>query len=190
LASEQFGSAEYPLQTVLLELFENDEWRNTMVAAPVPQMVESIPFDEALAAVVVLSWNDLMPEPSSGLIHIEYHVDPIGSVEFVKVWASTIRGEWNLICEYWMRASGSHESGLRLGAGYKSVGLERMLESVLQNRDMFLVGTAPGSDRMIQVFPPTDPERVSATKRMSVLHNRLAPSDSERRQGSNGHKKI
>jgi hypothetical protein len=146
-----------------------------MVAAPVLQAVESIPFDEALADSVVLSWNDLMPEPSSGLIHIEYHVEPLGSVEFVKVWASTIRGEWNLICEHWSRAGGSHESGLRLLGGYKSAGLERMLQSVLQHREIFLVGTAPGSDRMIQVFPPTDPERVADGKRMNVLHSQLAP---------------
>ena len=38
------------------------------------QTVDSIPFDEALADVVVLSWNDLMPEPSSGLIHIEFRM--------------------------------------------------------------------------------------------------------------------
>ena len=72
---------------------------------------------------VVLTWNDLMPEPSYGLIHIEYHVESLGSVEFLKVWASTIRGEWDLICEHWMRAGSSQESGLRFVGGYKSTGL-------------------------------------------------------------------
>jgi len=146
-----------------------------MVATPVPLAIDSIPFDETLADIVVLSWDDLMPEFSSGLIHIEYHVDPLGSVEFVKVWASTIRGEWNLICEHWSQAGSSHESGLRLVGGYKSARLERALQSVLQNREIFLVGTAPGRDRLIQVFPPTHPERVAAGKRMNVLHSRLAP---------------
>ena len=146
-----------------------------MVAAPVLHTVDSIPFDEALADVVVLTWDDLMPEPSSDLIHIEYHVDPFGAVEFVKVWASTSRGQWNLICEYWSQAGSSHESGLRLFGRYKSAELGRMLQSVLQNREIFLVGTAPGRDRMIQVFPPTDPERAAAVKRMNVLHGRLAP---------------
>ncbi len=145
-----------------------------MAAAPVLQTVESIPFDEVLADTVVLSWNDLMAEPSSGLIHIEYHVESLGSVEFLKVWASTIRGEWNLICEYWMRAGGSHESGLRFFGGYKSTELEQALQSILQHRELFLVGTAPGDDHMIQVFPPTDAERVAAGKRMSILHKRLA----------------
>src|SRR5579862_1465306 len=145
-----------------------------MVAVPNLQTIESIPFDEALADAVVLNWADLMPEQGSGLIHIEYHVEPLGAVEFVKVWASTIRGEWNLIYEHWMPTSGSHESVTRRGGGYKSVGLERMLQSVLQHREIFLVGTAPGSDCMIQVFPPTEPERVAADKRMNVLHSRLA----------------
>src|SRR5579863_3421871 len=134
-----------------------------MVAVPNLQTVESIPFDEALADAVVLNWADLMPEPGSGLIHIEYHVEPLGAVEFVKVWASTIRGEWNLICEHWMPTNGSHGSVTRRA---ESAGLERMLQAVLQHREMFLVGTAPGSDRMIQVFPPTEPERVTAGKRM------------------------
>src|SRR5579862_9371368 len=145
-----------------------------MVAVPNLQTIESIPFDEALADAVVLNWADLMPEPGSGLIHIEYHVDPLGAVEFVKVWASTIRGEWNLICEHWMATSDSHEGVTRRAGGYQSARLEQMLQSVLQHREMFLVGTAPGSDRMIQVFPPTDPERVAAGKRMDVLHSRLA----------------
>jgi len=142
-----------------------------MVAVPNLQTVESIPFDEALADAVVLNWADLMPEPGSGLIHIEYHVEPRGAVEFVKVWASTIRGEWNLICEHWMPTNASHGSVTRRA---ESAGLERMLQTVLQHREMFLVGTAPGSDRMIQVFPPTEPERVAAGKRMNVLHSRLA----------------
>ena len=124
-----------------------------MVAVPVSQMVESIPLDEALAEVVVLSWNDLMPGPGSGLIHIEYHVEPPASIEFVKVWASTIRGEWNLICEYWMRPGGSRESGLRLVGKYKSAGLERMLQSVLQNRGMFLRTVCPGDHRFRSPHP-------------------------------------
>jgi hypothetical protein len=153
---------------------ENYDRRNTMGTLPVPQMVDSIRFDEALSDAVVLSWNDLMPEPGSGLIHIEYHVEPPGSIEFVKVWASTIRGEWNLICEYWMRPRGSRESGLHLFGKYKSAGLERMLRSVLQNRGTFLPGAVSLGDHMIQVSPPTDPERVAAGKR-NVLHSRLAP---------------
>lgn len=115
-----------------------------------------------------------MPEPSSGLIHIEYHVESPGSIEFLKVWVSTIRGQWNLICEYWMRAESAHDGGLKFVGGYKSIGLERALQSILQHREMFLLGTASGSDRTIQVFPPTDAERVAASKRTSVLHNRLA----------------
>lgn len=63
-----------------------------------------------------------MPEPASGLIHIEYHVDALGSVEFMKVWASTVRGHWDLVCEHWMHARASYGSGLRFAN--KSEGLE------------------------------------------------------------------
>lgn len=111
-----------------------------------------------------------MPEPASGLIHIEYHVDALGSVEFVKVWASTVRGHWDLVCEHWMHARASYGSGLRFAN--KSEGLERMLESIMQHQEIFLVGTPAGSDRMIQVYPPTDEERVAASERMEGFCSR------------------
>jgi hypothetical protein len=136
-----------------------------MAAAPVLQTVGAIPFDEVLADAVVLSWNDLMPESSSGLIHIEYHVELLGPIEFLKVWASTIRAEWSLICNYWMRGVGRTRAVSDLSVS---------TQSILQHQEMFLRGTAPGDDRVIQVFPPTDAERVAASKRMSILHKRLA----------------
>lgn len=83
-----------------------------MIATPVLPALESIPVDAVLADAVVLNWGDLMPEPTTVLIHIEYHVEALGSIEFLKVWASTVRGHWNLICEYWMRSDATHRSGL------------------------------------------------------------------------------
>lgn len=92
----------------------------------------------------------------------------------MKVWASTIRGDWNLVCEYWMPADISNKSGLRFGTGYKPAGLARALESIMQHREAFLPGAAPGSDSMIQVHRPTEADRAAASKRESALLDWLA----------------
>jgi len=145
-----------------------------MTAAPYLPAIESIQVDAILSDALVLNWSDLMPEPTSGLIHIEYHVEPLGSVEHLKVWASTIRGYWNLICEHWMRWDASHQSGLHFRNGYASDTLARMLDTIMQHQEMFLVGTAPGKDRMIQVYPPTAADRASASRMMEVFRERVA----------------
>ena len=114
-----------------------------------------------------------MPERTSGLIHIEYHVEPLGAVEFVKVWASTIRGYWKLICEDWRRWDPSQSSGPHFRNGYKSDGLNKMLDTIMQHQEVFLVGAAPGKDRMIQVGPPTDADKTAATTTMESFDDRL-----------------
>ncbi len=145
-----------------------------MIATPYLPAVDSIQLDAILTDAVILNWSDLMPELSSGQIHIEYHVEATGSVEFVKVWGSTIRGYWNLICEHWMRWNATHQSGLHFSNGYKSDRLAEMLDTIMQRQGALLVGAAPGKDRMIQVQPPTDDDRVAASGMMEVLRERLA----------------
>jgi len=98
--------------------------------------VDTVHLDAVLSSALALSWDDLMPEgPPSGLIHIEYHVESLGSVEFVKVWASTNRGHWDLVCEDWMRSGASNQSGLKFANGYKSDRLRGMLESIMQHQE-------------------------------------------------------
>src|SRR5271157_903000 len=152
--------------------------RNAIITTPYLPTLESVQLGEALADAVVLGWNDMISEPTSGSIHVEYHVGALGSVEFLNVWAFTIRGGWKLICEHWMRPDGSPESGLRFANGYKSSALERVLGSIMQHQEIFLLGAAPGSDRMIQVHPPTYADRVAAGKTMGVFLDWLALSDS------------
>ena len=134
--------------------------------------VDCIQLDAILADALTHSWSDLMPEPASGLIHIEYHVDALGSVEFVKVWAATVRGHWDLICEHWMHSDASHQSGLHFNNRYESDGLNRMLGTIMQHQEIFLLDTPPGNDCMIQVYPPTDEERVAASERMEGFCSR------------------
>ena len=115
-----------------------------------------------------------MPERTSGLIHIEYHVERLRSVEFIKVWSSTTRGLWDLVCEHWMRSGASNQNGLRFASEYKSERLARMLKSIMQNQEIFLVTTPAGSDRMIQGPPPTENDKVAASGMVEAFRDRLA----------------
>ena len=148
-----------------------------MIATVTSPTVASPQFDALdalLADALVLNWSDLMPETTLGLIHVEYHVDPNGSVEFLEVWASTTRGYWDLVCKYFMSSFASAKSGFRFANGYKSEELQRMLESIMQHPEIFLVVTPPGDDRMIQVFPPTKKDSLAASGRMEAFRDRLA----------------
>lgn len=73
-----------------------------MISTATLPAVASLQLDAMLADALVLYWSDLMPELTSGLIHVEYRVELHGSVEFMKVWASTTRGHWDLVCEYFL----------------------------------------------------------------------------------------
>ena len=145
-----------------------------MTATPYLPALDSIQLDGILADALILNWSDLMPGLASGQIHIEYHVEAMGSVEFVKVWGSTIRGYWSLICEHWMLWADSHQGGVHFNKGYKSDRLAKMLDTIMQHQGIFLVGAAPGKDRMIQVRPPEEDDRVAASRRMEALNERLA----------------
>ena len=145
-----------------------------MIATPRLPTLESVRVDAILADAVVLNWNDLMPQADAGLIHIEYYVEPLGSVDYMKVWASTVRGYWKLVCEHWMRWDTTQTGGLRFNNGYKSDQLGKMLEKIMQHQEIFLVEAAPGKDRMIQVQPPTDADKSVAKGMMEVFRERMA----------------
>ena len=140
-----------------------------MIATSHLPEVACIQLDAILGDAVTLKWSDLMPEPASGLIHVEYHVGPHGSVGFLKIWASTTRGYWDLVCDYFMCSGATAKRGFRFANGYKSEGLQRMLESIIQHPEILIVGTPPGADRMVQVYPPTDEDRVTASERMEAF---------------------
>lgn len=127
-----------------------------------------------LSNALVVNWNELMSESVASQVQIEYHVGPAGSIDFLKVWAAVLRGQWDLICSYWMYPSSSRQSGLQFANGQKSDTFRGMLDSIMQHQQLFLVETAPGADGMIQVSPPTEKERSSALQMMDVLHDRLA----------------
>ena len=144
-----------------------------MVAISNSPAVGFLPWNAMLCNALVFNWNDLMHETAAGQIQIEYQVDAAGDVEFVKVWGSTIRGNWDLICSCWTHSGSSTKSGIQFANGHQSDTFRGMLDSIMQHQELFRVETGPGGECMIQVSRPTEEERASALKMMNVLRDRL-----------------
>jgi hypothetical protein len=124
------------------------------------QATQAAQLERNLKSTVVSNWNELMPQAASGLIHIEYQTGADGVLDFIKIWESLVWGEWNLVCELWMRPLWAHVSGVRFGSAFHSVDFARALELVVSSDDTSAM--LPNLKGMIQVFPPTATERSEA----------------------------
>lgn len=131
-----------------------------MDASLSPKTIAGPSLDRAIENAVILSWDELMPKAISGIIHVEYHTGPDRLLEYLKVWASTERGYWNLVCEYWKCSLWSHVPGLSFGKGNHPGDFSRRLESVMQHEDDFT--KLPQQDGLIQIYPPAERERLAA----------------------------
>lgn len=134
------------------------------------QLMEAIRLDRALQYTVIQSWDELMPDPGSGLIHIEYQAGRDDLLEFLLIWAAPIRGTWKLVCEFWMQPLWSHATGLRFGNSYRSEIFARDLNLVINQEKVF--SKLPNQVGLIQVYPPTQEERKEADQWMKLLLDR------------------
>jgi len=143
------------------------------------QSMQMAPLERILGYLVVHSWDDLMPESTSGLIHIEYQTANNGSLDFLKVWASTTRGYWSLICELWIRPLWSHATGLLTGDDQRYANFAHTLELVIGQEGAF--SKLPDHRGLIQIYPPTQEERKEAERWMGVAfnHHRGMPIEQE-----------
>jgi hypothetical protein len=148
-----------------------------MPATPRLQAAKTIRLDRALECAVILSWDELMPNATSGLIHIEYRTGSDSSLEYLKVWSSTIKGNWNLVCEYWLRPLWSHATGLSFGDAYHSADFAHILELVMQHENA--LSKLPDHDGSIQIYPPTPEERMAAERwtREAFSHESSVPTE-------------
>lgn len=121
----------------------------------------------ALENAVVANWNELMPVASVGVINVEYHAGPESLLEYVKVWASSERGYWSLICEYWKGSLWNHIPGISFGKGYRAGNFSLRLEGIVQHQNDF--GSAPQRDGSIRIYPPTETEREAAENRTEAF---------------------
>jgi len=124
--------------------------------------------ERILESAVVVSWEDLM-HAQTGLIHIKYDFAPDGTLEYLAVWSSIIRGHWLLVCDYRMSASKFHGAGIHFENGYQSEPLAYILEVIMQHQDCFALVPNLGRQGLLQVPTPTQKESTAAAASMREI---------------------
>ena len=120
--------------------------------------------ERTLESAVIVSWADLMKDPTSGLLHVEYTFGPDNSLDYLKVWSSLTRGEWHLACAYWTSSSAFHNAGIHFEDGFRSDGLSRNLEFIMQHQHAFSSTVDRGRTALLQIQVPTAAESEAATE--------------------------
>ena len=142
----------------------------TYLAQGIPGQIKDL-----LESAIVVSWKELLQGSLTGVVQIEYGTAPEPSLQYVKVWLSTVRGNWHLVCEYWM--SGAQRTpaiGLTFSNGFYSECLARMLQDVLQCRDgvpSCLAGDSAVD--LIIINSPTEQDSRKAGNCMAHAYQRL-----------------
>ena len=129
--------------------------------------------DSVLTSAVVLSWGDLLPVSQRGMVHIEYA--PGKSLQYLKIWQLTGKGEWSLVCEYWMPGgtTAAARDGMTFSNEYHSAGLAEMLEVIMQHQESFAASLIASGAGLIQLTLPTDQESEAATDCMRHAYESL-----------------
>ena len=129
-----------------------------------------VQIDGILESAVILSWKDLLHPSERGLMHIEHA--PGTRFPYVKIWQLTGKGQWSLVCEYWMPGDSAMD-GMAFSNGYGSAGLAEMLKVIMQHQDNFAPSLATSSAAVIQVTLPTEQESLAATASMKNAYDGL-----------------
>jgi len=118
--------------------------------------------ERIIESAVVASWADLVRDPQSGLIHVEYGFAASGTLKCLQIWSSITRGHWLLVCDYRMSAFKFHDAGVHFHNGYQSEGLTRILEAVMQHQSAFALPPNLGRQGLLQIATPTEEESRAA----------------------------
>ena len=135
-----------------------------------------VEISDLLESAVMLSWNELLKSSPRGLVHVEYGTAPEPSLQYVKIWLSTPRGAWNLICEYWISSGfkSAPPAGLTFSNGFHSAALAEILDATMHARQGFM-GSLSGdsSVSLIIVHSPTKDQLQKAHEYMTEAYQRF-----------------
>jgi hypothetical protein len=138
--------------------------------------IKEVQIDRVLKSAVVLSWNDLVKGSQTGIIDIEYGTAPEPSLQYLKIWLSTTRDTWDLICEYWISPGTSPVpvAGLTFSNGYYSSDLKQMVGHLMRHQvsipDLL---SGKSSVTLMRVQSPTEDDRLRAGTCMRDAYHRL-----------------
>jgi hypothetical protein len=128
---------------------------------------QKITVDRMLECAVALNWNCLTRGDEDPAMQVEYRTGSSHALQYLKLWSSTKRGVWNLICEYWMQSSPTHDTGATFSGGWYSADLGWMLDAIMQHQGAFRPGSSDFADGLIQINRPTDTDLSSAQRDMT-----------------------
>jgi len=105
-------------------------------------MAESVAIDVKslewkLECAAVTGWNELSNESAPERIHIAYDADDAGALSRLKLWSSIRRGQWDLVCDYLVKADGPQLPGITFCNGFASKRLESSLEAIMENQECY-----------------------------------------------------
>ena len=141
-----------------------------MTPATNSQLEQMLQLNSSLHSATIQGWDELIPASASGLIHVEYQTGGDGSLDFLKVWTSIVRGEWKLVCEMWMQPLWSHIPGLYFSNGFQPVMFAHAMKSLMEREDPFSM--LPDQSGLLQVYPPSPEQRREAAKWMETASSR------------------
>ena len=133
----------------------------------------NISIDRILECAIELNWNGLTQADETTAMQVEYRTGPSHSLEYLKIWSSTTRGYWNLVCEYWMQSGSGHESGATFSGREYSGDFTWMLDAIMQHQGAFRLGSTDFVEGLVQINRPTDTDLVSAQTDMTQALDRI-----------------
>ena len=120
-----------------------------------------------LRCAIVLSWPEFAGTAELQKIQLAYELDAEGGIGNLKIWSSPRRGEWNFVCDYWMKEGELHLAGARFATNRCPAGFEKVLARIMQNQSKF-AQPASGPQGMIVVLAPSGDDRASAEQTMEL----------------------
>lgn len=127
----------------------------------------SATIEAVLRSAIVLSWRDFAGDNKLEKIQVAYELCPEGRIDHLKIWSSPSRGEWNFVCDYWMRDGEMNIAGARFATNHCPTGFEKALARVMENQSKFSLLTA-GPQGMVVVAAPSSEDRLAAEQTMKA----------------------
>ena len=124
-----------------------------MTTILVPKSSEPIPLDQVLESAVVINWNDLIRGSNPALIHLEYHIGEAGFIDNLRIWSSTARGYWSLVCQCLIDPDLSCTVNFR--NGYEARDLGKSLQTIMKRQAEFPYKSTVDTNHLVQVGQPT-----------------------------------
>jgi len=139
--------------------------------------------DRLLESAVVQSWPDLMKGATSGSLHLEYGFAPDNSLDYLTLWSSTVQGQWDLVCDYWMSSAMSHNRGIHFKDGFRSEGLSYALGFIMLHQRTFSPLPNFGRTGLLRIKVPTAEETRATAKSLSDAFCRVNSFSAEPSSG-------